>query len=182
MEKQTAHSADMPAAGLVARPSMDSDLPAPRARFEFVCRDAAGREKWRDGFDNLVTNAGRTNILDTFLKGAGYTAAWFLVLKGTGAPAAGDTLAAHAGWTELNPYAGSNRPAITWGTTTGGSNTSETVGITINAPATVAGAGVCASQPVAENTGVLYNIGDFSSARTVDVNDTLSVTITLNIT
>lgn len=153
---------------------------APRARFDVVCLDADGNEKWRESVHNLVLNNGKTDIVDKYLKGSSYTASWFLLLKGTGTIAAGDTLASHAGWTELQPYSGSNRPAITWGTTSGGSNTSTAVSISINATATVAGAGIT---PVQSGTsGLLYNAADFGTARSVVSGDTLNVTVTISVT
>jgi hypothetical protein len=153
---------------------------APRARFSIQCLDAAGNERWTETVDNLVLNAGKTEIVDKFLRAASYTASWFLLLKGTGTIAAGDTLATHAGWTELQPYAGSNRPAITWGTTSAGSNTSTTVAVSINATATVAGAGICNVQN--GTSGVLYNAADFATARNVVSGDTLNVTVTISVT
>jgi len=152
---------------------------APRARFTFQCVDADGRERWTETADNLVLNAGKTEIVDKFLKAASYSAAWYLLLKGTGTIAAGDTLASHAGWTELQPYAGSNRPAITWGTTSGGSNTSTTVAVSINATATVAGAGIANAQT--GTSGILYNAADFATARSVVNGDTLNVTVTISV-
>ena len=153
---------------------------APRARFDVVCLDAGGNEKWRESVNNLVLNNGKTDIVDKYLKGSSYTASWFLLLKGAGTIAAGDTLASHAGWTELQPYSGSNRPAITWGTTSGGSNTSSAVSISINATATVAGAGIT---PVQSGTsGLLYNAADFGTARSVVSGDTLNVTVTISVT
>jgi hypothetical protein len=135
--------------------------------------------KWAESFDNLVTTAGKTDLLDKYLKAAGYTAGWFLLLKGTGSAAAGDTLASHAGWSEVTPYSG-NRPSITWGTTTAGSNTATTVSFSITSAATVAGAGICTV--ATGTTGLLYNAGDFTSgSKAVDTGDTLNVTITLTV-
>jgi hypothetical protein len=156
------------------------DVAAPRARFTFECLGSDGQLKWSESFDNLVTTAGKTDLLDKYLKGASYTAGWFLLLKGTGTVAAGDTLASHAGWSEVNPYTG-NRPGITWGTTTAGSNTATTVSFSITSAATVAGAGICTVS--SGTSGLLYNAGDFTSgSKAVDTGDTLNVTITLTVT
>lgn len=179
---ETAAAADTALAGLTMAPSFGDGMPAPRATFDFECVGRDGEVKWRDSFTNLVTAVGKTDILDKYLKGSAYTAAWFLVLKGTGTPAAADTLASHAGWAEVTPYAGTNRPTITWGTTAAGANTSIVVAVAINATATVAGAGICASQPIATTSGVLYNAGDFAAARSVASGDTLNITVTLSIT
>lgn len=154
---------------------------APRFRYDVVCTGADGVEKWRDGFDNLVTTVGKNDLLDKYFKGSAYTAAWFLGLKGSGAPVVGDTLASHASWSEVNPYTG-NRPAITFGTSASGSNTATAVSyaITLAGPTTVAGGFV--SSVNTGTAGILYSAGDFSSARSVAAGDTLNVTLTVSFT
>src|SRR6185437_5020791 len=119
--------------------NLDSDAPAPAFSFEVVCIGPDGKEKWRETIRNLVTTAGKTDIIDKYFKGSAYTAGWFMGLKGTGTAVVGDTLASHAGWSEVTPYAG-NRPGITFGTTSAGSNTGSAVSYSINATDTVAGA------------------------------------------
>lgn len=153
-------------------------LEAPSMVFEIECVGPDGQVKWRETVRNLVTTPGKTDIIDKYLKGSAYTAAWYLILKGAGSIAAGDTLASHAGWTEVTPYAG-NRPAITWGTTSAGSNTATAVSISINATATVAGAGCCTVNT--GTSGVLYNMSDFAASRSVASGDTLNVTPTLSV-
>lgn len=166
-------------AGLAMSPVMPAELiKAPKLTYQFDCFDAAGNLKWSETVENLVTTAGKTDLVDKYLKGSAYTAAWYLILKGAGSVAAGDTLASHAGWTEATPYAG-NRPAITWGTTSSGSNTSSAVSISINASATVAGAGICTVNT--GTSGVLYSISDFTASRTVASGDTLNVTPTISV-
>lgn len=176
MERVT--SADASAAGAVMRPGMIEEMRAPAITYDVVCIGPDGAEKWRERVHNLVTTAGKTDIVDKYLKGSTYTAAWYCILKGTGSVAAGDTLASHAGWSEVTPYAG-NRPAITWGTTASGSNTSTAVSISINATATVAGAGT--SSVNTGTSGVLYSISDFSVSRSVASGDTLNVTFTISV-
>jgi hypothetical protein len=171
-------AADVASAGLVVRPALSDALPAPAAVFDIECVGADGRVKWRESVRNLVTTPGKTDIIDKYLKGSSYTAAWFLLLAGAGTKAAGDTLASHAGWSELTPYSG-NRPAITWGTTSSGSNTSSAVSIAITGTATVAGAGT--SSVNTGTSGILYNVADFSSSRAVVNGDTLNVTVTLSV-
>ncbi len=152
---------------------------APFMVFDFVCTGPDGAVKWRERVHNVVCTAGKTDIIDKYLKGSAYTAAWYLILAGAGTKSASDTLASHAGWTEATPYAG-NRPAITWGSTSGGSNTSSAVSISINATATVAGAGCCTVN--SGTSGVLYNVSDFAASRNVASGDTLNVTVTLAMT
>lgn len=132
-------------------------------------------EKWREKVRNLVMTAGKTDIVDKYFKGSSYTAAWYMGLKGAGTIAAGDTLASHAGWSEVTPYSG-NRPAITWGTTTSGSNTATAVSYSITGTSTVAGAFICTVNT--GSSGVLYSCSDFAASRNVASGDTLNVTPT----
>lgn len=157
----------------------NESLKAPSIVYKFQCFDKDGNLKWEDEFHNLVTTAGKTDIIDKYLKGSAYTATWYLGLCGAGTKAVGDTLASHAGWTEATPYVG-NRPTITWGTTSSGSNTATAVSISINATATVAGAFVASVNT--GTSGVLYSAGDFAVSRSVASGDTLNVTPTLSVT
>lgn len=175
-EETVAH--DSVQAGLVARPEYAEDIAAPRFRYDVVCIGADGVEKWRDGFDNLVTTEGKNDIIDQYFKGSAYTAAWYMGLKGTGSAAVGDTLASHAGWTEQTPYTG-NRPAITFGTTSAGSNTATAVSYSITSSATCAGAFV--SSVNTGTAGKLYSAGDFAASRSVVNGDTLNVTLTVSV-
>lgn len=176
--RESSSASDKVSAGLVANVVTGESFPAPAISYDVVCIGSDGQEKWRETVHNLVTTAGKTDIVDKYLKGSTYTAAWYLGLKGAGSAAAGDTLASHAGWSELTPYAG-NRPAITWGTTSSGSNTATAVSISINGTATVAGAFVCNVN--SGTSGVLYSVADFSVSRSVAASDTLNVTPTISV-
>lgn len=157
---------------------LEVEQATPEFTYLVQCFGADGHLKWEESFHNLVTTAGKTDIVDTYFKGSSYTAAWYLGLKGTGSAAAGDTLASHAGWSEVNPYSG-NRPAITFGTTSGGSNTATEMSFTINDSATVAGAFICSA--ASGTSGTLYSAGDFASSRAVVNGDTLKVTPTVSV-
>ena len=133
--------------------------------------------KWSENVPNVVTNTGRNDVLDKYFKGSAYTAAWYLGLKGTGSAAAGDTLASHAGWSEVTPYSGS-RKAITWGTTSSQSNTATAVSFSITGSATVAGGFITTAS--SGTSGTLYSASDFASSRTVANGDTLNVTPTVS--
>ncbi len=167
-------------AGLVTRPTLVEHLEAPHFIIDCICRDSTGRIRWEDGFHNTVVTQGKNDLLTNYFKGSAYTAAFYLGLKGAGSVVAGDTAASHAGWAEANPYTG-NRPAITFGTSSAGSNTATAIVYTVTAagPVTVAGAFV---QTVnTGTTGVLYSAGDFANSRTVFLNDTLTVTLTVSV-
>jgi len=165
-------------AGLVSNPGIVEDAAGPRFHYHIECVGADGKVKWVEEIDNLVTTEGKNDILDKYFKGSAYTAAWYLGLAGAGTKAVGDTLASHAGWTEQTPYSG-NRPAITFGTTSAGSNTATAVSYTINATATVAGAFV--SSVNTGTSGKLYSVGDFAASRSVVSGDTLNVTLTVSV-
>lgn len=152
-------------------------LKAPAFRYRVECVGADGRVKWVEEFSNLVTTAGKNDLMTKYFKGSTYTAAWYLGLKGTGSAAVGDTLASHAGWSEVNPYSG-NRPAITFGTASGGSlAASSAVSYSITGSATVAGAFIASANT--GTSGTLYSAGDFTAARSVVSGDTLNVTPTV---
>ena len=151
---------------------------APVATIVVECRDANGNLKWSETIRNIVTTAGKTDIVDKYLKGSAYTAAWFMGLKGTGTPVAGDTLASHAAWTEVTAYASATLPAITFGTTVAGSNTATAVAFSMNASYTVAGMFMSTNNAKGATTGVLYNAADFGTPRSGASGDTLNVTVT----
>ena len=166
-------------AGVAMTPRAIESMIAPRLIYRMECFDADGALKWTEEFENLVTTVGRTDIVDKYLKGSAYTAGWFCLLAGSGTKAAGDTLASHAGWAEISAYSG-NRPAITWGTTSSGSNTATAVAFSMNANYTVAGAGICTVATT--NSGTLYSVGDFAVARGGGSGDTINVTMTISVT
>ena len=91
--QEKAMMGDALAAGLTMNTAGCVDMGAPRYHYALECHDADGNMKWADEFDNLVTTAGKTDLVNKYFKGAAYTAAWYLGLKGTGSAAAGDTLA-----------------------------------------------------------------------------------------
>ena len=175
--KEISKTSDNYHGGIVAKMGNIEETKAPRFKYKIECVDKHGNLKWVEEFENLVTTVGKTDIIDKYFKGATYTAAFFCGLKGTGTAVVGDTLASHAGWAEVTPYAG-NRPAITFGTTSGGSNTATAVAFTINATQTVAGAFICTVNT--GTSGTLYSAGDFAASRSVISGDTLNVTLTVS--
>ncbi len=157
---------------------------APFFTYDVECIDGDGNLRWRETVTNLVTNEGRTDLVNKYFKGSAYTAAFYLGLKGAGAVANTDTAASHAAWTEANPYTG-NRTQLAFGAPSGTTTVSATATVvayttTVVGPITVAGAFVQTTATGA--TGVLYSAADFSAARTVYQNDVLNVTLTVSAT
>lgn len=163
-------------AGLVMNPGFVEAMEAPHFGFKVECVGADGKVKWVEKFRNLVTTGGKNSILSVYFDAATQITTWYLGLKGTGSAAAADTLASHAGWAEVTPYAG-NRPAITFGTASAGSLAGSQIAFTINASATVAGAFIASA--ATGTSGTLYSAGDFSASRSVVSGDTLNVTPTV---
>lgn len=145
-----------------------------------------GKVIWTEDFKNLVVDEGLNDSLDKHLKGAGFTAAWYIgLINNAPAPSlvAGDTLASHAGWVETTAYdewaAGrTGRATLTLGSVAAKSvDNSASKGVfTINGTVTVYGAFVC--NQLTGTTGVLYGEGAFSQTRAVIDNDVINVTVT----
>lgn len=159
--------------------------------FRASCFDKDGNLKWEAESHNLVVNGGLQDMNAKYFSGSAYTAAWYIGLYGAGAsntPAAGDTAASHAGWTEVVPYSNATRPVCTFGTATTAdpsviTNSVSPAAFTINATATVGGAFLISNNTKSGTTGVLFSAADFSAPgdRSVVSGDTLNVTYTFNL-
>ena len=117
-----------------------------------------------------VTQVTLTAVAGTSVTGAGYLIGCRLA----------DTMASHAPWAEVTPYAG-NRPAFTPGTIAAGSvdNSGAKAVFTINAGATVYGAFM--NDAASGTAGILLGMGPFAASRAVLSGDTLNVTITCSL-
>lgn len=152
------------------------------SRYAGLKRDAETlvRDQWRETFHNLVTTAGKNDVLDKYFKGSSYTAAWYAGLKGSGSAAAGDTASSHSGWSEVTAYSAGTRPAISFGTSGSGSNTASQISYSMNGAYTVAGLFIISNSTKGGTTGTLYSAGDIAAARTGDSGDTLNLTPTVS--
>jgi hypothetical protein len=160
--------------------------------FTVTCVGADGQKKWSDTFHNLVVNQGLQDMNSKYFVGSGYTASWFLgLVQGPGSGttfAAADTLASHAGWTELVPgtdYTG-NRQTATFGTATtadpsGIANSASPASFAMLVNGTVV-AGAFLSSVSSGTSGILFSAGDFTGGdKTVDNGDTLNVTYSFSL-
>ncbi len=184
-------AADAVMAGMITQRS-GADAVKAGGIFTVTCVGPDGEKKWSDSFHNLVVNQGLQDMNSKYFSATGYTATWYLgLVQGPGSGttyAAGDTLASHAGWTELTPttaYTG-NRKAVTFGTATtadpsviSNSASPSSFAMLVNGTV-VAGAFLCS---VASGTsGVLFSAGDFTGGdKTVDSGDTLNVTYSFSL-
>ena len=136
-------------------------------------------------FHNLLTNVGKNDILDKYLKGSTYTQTFRMGLKGTGAAAVGDTQASHAGWLEQGlanaPVYTGNRKDVVMGAAASQVSTSPTQAFAITSTGTVFGCftnnGGSATKD--DTTGILFSAGDFAASKAVNNLDTLNVVYTL---
>ena len=160
---------------------------APRATFTTECFDQHGRLKWRDVSSNLVTTAGKNDLLDKYLSGSSYTAAWFCGLISSvsySAINAADTMASHAGWTEAGgtnapAYTGS-RPALAFASASAASKaTSSASSFTFTGSGTIKGMFGTTVATKDGTTGILYNAVLFTGGdRAVVSTDVVNVSVT----
>ena len=121
--------------------------------------------------ENLVVNGGLQSMSQTYFNGTAYTAAWYLGLYGAGAsnnPAAGDTAASHAGWTEFTGYSQATRPAAVFATATTANpsvttNAASPGALTVNVtgPVTLGGMFLISENTKGGTTGTLFSAADF---------------------
>ena len=187
-EKATSSDATV---ALVAQNGGLADSATAKGVYVVQCHDADGNLKWEAEAPNLVVNGGLKDMNTQYFTGSAYTAAWYLGLYGAGAtnnPAAGDTMASHAGWTEVTAYSQATRPACTFGTPTTANpsvatNSASPATFSINGTTTVGGAFLTSNNTKGGTSGVLYSAADFSAPgdRSVVSGDTLTVTYTLSL-
>jgi hypothetical protein len=161
--------------------------------FSMVCRDAKGRVKWENESHNIVVSVGLKDMNDKYFRGASYTAAWYLGLYGAGAssnPAAGDTAASHAGWSEVSPYSNATRPVCTFAAATTASpsvitNAASPAVFNINVvgPTIIGGSFLSSVNTKGGTTGILFSAADLAAPgdRSVTSLDTLSLTYTFTL-
>jgi hypothetical protein len=159
--------------------------------YHVECHDKDGNLKWSADTKNLVVNEGLAYMAGTALTSVTQITTWYIGLYGAGAsntPAAGDTMASHAGWTEVVPYSNATRVAATFVTATTANpsvvtNAASPATFNINATSTVGGAFLTSGSAKSGTTGTLFSAADFSSPgdRSVVNGDIISVTYTFSL-
>lgn len=131
-----------------------------------------GGLRWQHGGRNLVTDAGARWLIGRFVSGAA-SPAWYVLFKGTGSVAAGDTAAAHAAWSEEHAfYSQATRPALTIavpGTGRSGSNAASLASVTVIAPVTLYGAGLISDAAKNGAGGLLYDVANYGASRSLTI-------------
>ena len=132
---------------------------------------------------NAIVDVGINHILETAFNGGTPIAAWYTGLvdnSGFTAYANADTMASHAGWTELTSYSEAARPEWTAGTASARQITNATtVDFTMSAAGTVKGLFITSDTTKADTTGTLWSTASFTSAIAVSIGDVLMVTYTV---
>jgi hypothetical protein len=187
-EKLTA--TDQISSGLTCNPKAGEEAKA-TGLFEIKCHDKDGNLKWEAQSKNLVVNAGLAYMAGSALTSVTQITTWYLGLYGAGAsntPAAGDTMASHAGWTEVVAYSNATRVAATFATATTANpsvvtNSASPATFNINGTTTVGGAFLTSGSAKSGTTGTLFSAADFGAPgdRSVVSSDTLSVTYTFSL-
>lgn len=149
-------------------------------------RIANGVLKWEDEINNTVVNVGLDDVLDKYFKGSAYTAAHYVgLMSGTPTVAAADTMASHAGWTEVTAYSEANRQDLTLGSVSGQSvdNSASKAVFTINSDSTtLGGAFTTTNSTKGGTTGILYGAAAFPAGnKLLDNTDVLQVTVNLTV-
>jgi hypothetical protein len=156
-----------------------------KGKFHIVHRNLDGDLKGIYDFPNGIVDEGLNHILDTQFHGSSQITTWYIGLVDNVAWSAfadADTLASHAGWTEMTDYSEGNR--VTWveDAAAGRSITNTTTAdYTINATGNAKGIFVSSNNvKTTGTTGTLWSTAAFSSVVAVANGDTLKVTYTVS--
>jgi hypothetical protein len=168
-------------------PLVESRIKQLQEEFDAVPRYLA----WSDTYENLVTTAGKNDMLDKYLSGSAYTAAFYLGLissVGYTAIAAADTMASHAGWTEAGitnapTYSQAARPTAAWSAASAGSKAlSSSLAYSFTGAGTIKGSFLTTVSTKDGTTGILVSAGLFTGGDRVVANlDTVNVAYSLGV-
>ena len=190
MTTEKLKAVDVVSGGLTCSPKAGETAQATGVYY-VECHDKDGNLKWTAESKNLVVNAGLAYMAGSALTSVTQITTWYLGLYGAGAsntPAAGDTMASHAGWTEVVAYSNANRVTATFDYSFAANpfvvtNTSSPAVFNINGTTVVGGAFLTSDNTKSGTTGTLFSAADFGSPgdRSVVNGDTLSVTYTFSL-
>ena len=161
-------------------------------RYFVECHDKDGNLKWALEAPNLVVNTGVQYMCGAALTATSQITTWYIGIYGAAAsnnPAAGDTAASHAGWTEITAYTESTRPTCTFAAATlanpsVATNTASKAVFSMNAPTTVGGGFLISNNTKGGTTGTLFSAADFQAPGDCSViaGDVLSITYQFSLT
>ena len=190
MSNEKAKTVDVVGSGLTATTGAAENVIA-TGKYVVECFDKDGNLKWTAESKNLVVNVGLQYMAGVALTGTAQVTTWYIGLYGAGAsnsPAAGDTMASHAGWTEVTDYSEANRVTATFAAATNANpsvvtNSANKATFTMNGTTTVGGAFLTSNNTKSGTTGTLFPAADFQAPgdRSVVSGDVLNVTYTFSL-
>lgn len=189
--KDSLNAGSVQSAAIVQNLDTDEILAAAGV-YTVECRDAQGDLKWTDTIKNVVTTVGKNDLLDKYLAGSAYTAAFYLGLISSvsylGAPQGTDTMSSHTNWTEAGAtnapaYSQGARPTAAWSAAAAGAKAlSASLAYSITSSGTIKGAFLTTVATKDGTTGILFSAGLFSGGDKVVANtDTLNVSYSLSV-
>jgi len=152
------------------------------------CFDPNGKLKWECEAKNIITYSGKNGLLQTYMSGSSYTAAWYMSLITAGTATTASTYASPT-VTEVTSSIIAARLAVSWGTAASGSLSATTTSFSIIGSATITGnmlvtggSGVTTVGNTSATGGILFSSAAFSGgSKTVSNGDSLNVTYSLSV-
>lgn len=169
----------------------DLDQAQVQGQYKVTIRDSKGNIKYEDIAANKVTSVGIQHTLDVVLRNQTQTAQWSVGLYQNNLTPAITMTSSDIGTTagvsvieEFTSYTEAARQAYnpTAATLTNISNATQRAVFTCNGAATVYGMFLANNSTKAASTGLLFSVGSFATAATVQSGDTIEVTYTLTLT
>ena len=148
---------------------------------EFVIESfLAGRPLWRFRIRNAATDAGLNDLLSVGFAGGTQRLAWYLGLissSGFSAISGSDTMAAHAGWSEITAYGSATRPQWTPLSVSGKlAQNTDTVNFTMSATSSLRGIFVVSENTKGGTSGILWATALLPAAQQLVNNQVIRVT------
>ncbi len=166
---------------LVAKPTI-LDIIKFGGRFHVECFKPDGTLRWEFEEHNLVVNVGLQHILDIlFVSATTQIDPWYVGLTATTpSPAAADTMASHAGWTEFEDYSEGTRQAyVDVRSAQSVTNAASKAVFSIDSGGTVGGAFLTSDNTKGGSSGTLLSaVAATEGNRVVVSGDTINATYT----
>ena len=145
-----------------------------------VAKDSQGNVKWSDEGENLIVNTGLDYLLENDIIAS---TLYIGLTDASPTVAAGDTMASHAGWTEVTAYDEAARQAWGQGAASGGVTTNATAATFTASGATAVGGGFLTTVATkGGTTGTLFSVKAATEGdRALVAADTLDVTVSLTV-
>lgn len=155
-----------------------------KGRFRIEHFDKDGNLKAVYRVPNGIVDVGLNKILNVMFNNQAASTTWYIGLvnnSGFTAFANADTMASHAGWTELTNYTQTTRPEWTEGAASARAITNaSTVDFSINATVTIKGIFIVDNNTKSGTTGTLWSTAAFASNVSAVNGDTLKITYTVS--